>query len=313
MPIFSKHDAYHRANDILRKYDEAKANYDKKLEGWKKEGVTPKKQTIEKLQRELDIQRKAAVRGMDMLRTDFREYLTEKTRPFSIRKQNIDGIKQTVITSLSTSDRNFLESLKYIRLSPEELKIYAKQYREDQNTAMCRALDTVAQQWGYETIGLVTDVQKEMQSFDNHLHHIMTALQPINEADTDQAFNNDFVRSVIDQALKDSYEFNDDGTLREQIEIKRKPETIEEEISDMLNRPDPNEKAVDEFGQQLEFARGLNGEKYAQDMMIAEAQAQASRIIRDAQANTGTAEAVSPKSETESEIPHSGEVWGSRS
>ena len=275
--IKSRYDAYTRGKKILADYDALVKRQDEKKALWDKEGTSPKRETVDKMEHELKIQRQAAQRELAMLKTDYSAYLNEASKPFAV----IDGR----IVAPCSNELNFLSALEYIRLTPEQIQFYGNVLRSQGNRPMCAALAKKCEEWGYKTENLVMDPEKEMQKFDAYVQGLQVMMEPVNVADYVMQTKVYYYRTTLDETVEASMEFDSKGDPRDPIVVTKIPQTVEEELISIALKEGNDNKPADDFATELQATEGFWGKKAAEDLMIAESKAQAGRVSRDREAS----------------------------
>lgn len=307
MAIRSKYDCFCRLSHILQNVDDTKKQREIKMKKWASEKVTPTREAVAELDRIDSISRKTAERSMQELRKEYTKYLQAEALPFKIKEIPKNGVPlKELVTDVSLSDMKFLDMLNHITLSPSEIEYYGQYFINENRMALARALKQKAESWGYNVSGLCPSPDEELAEFDRACFRVKMLIKPIVEWDALQQTNNAIFRDQLREMVEASQHLP-------QIEVTKKTETPEENIiRDMKKEKEAEEKSADDsFKEKLDFVSGFSGKEGLRDEAEIEARTRANMVHLDNLANKESVEAASP--EPESEIPHSGEVWGANS
>lgn len=282
MGVNSRYDAYSRIQKILETYQKEVSDRADLVKSQRKSGYEPTKKTLAEMQRQDRIARETAIRGLDLLRGDYLQYVNEKSRPFPLLEiRNIDKSTRTVVGAPDDYNLRFLKSLQYIQLNKAELQFYADFFNKSGDLATLRALATKAKEWGYQLDG-VYDAEKEMQKFDKALKRASLLMDPVTEGDSIGEVNHAIFYDELQTMIKTSPEYNPDGSPMDSITVEKIPESIEESIALEMNAE--KSPKTDEYAEKLQFIQGFDGLDGLRDEMETQAKAQARRVMMDNEA-----------------------------
>lgn len=276
MAILSRYDAYNRLASVLQSVDDVRKARADKMTRWKSEKLIPSGEAILELDK-LDRQaRQTAERSMKELKKAYKEFLQSESLPFTIREVERDGIRfRDICSDVSGSDMRFLELLDHFKLSKAEVE-YLGQYCIDENRpALARALKEKAESWGFDVKGLCTDPDQELKEFDRACNRVSQLLKPIQEGDYLQETHNAIFRDELREMIENSRN-------APQIEVTKKPESVEESIvQDLQKQKEAQERSVDAFGEKMQFVQGFSGSEGVENEMMVEAKTRANLVHMD--------------------------------
>lgn len=165
MKIKSLHHALAEGLQICKDYKNFCTQQERETEQAKRQGYVLTAEKRQEMDSAREFNRKSALKQLNLLRESYREYLESDSQllPFGY----VDGSETPV--GFSTSEIRFLQSMQYIKLSPEQFQAYIKHYAADNsNPAMVTALKQMAEKEGYKVTGIDSrTVPERMTAFDN--------------------------------------------------------------------------------------------------------------------------------------------------
>lgn len=236
MKIKSLHHALETGLHICADYKRFCDQQQKEVEHMQKQGfiLSPEKRSEMDSKREFN--RKSALKQLNLLRESYREYLESDSQllPFGY----VDGSETPV--GFSTSEIRFLQSMQYIKLSPEQYEAYIKRYSTDSsNPAMVQALVQMAEKEGYKVEGLDgRTVPEKLTEFDNVVKKLgMQLREPEYYQD---AFNKTSADMMLEQveALKEKEYAGNRSKLIDEISVKD-PATEKLDVFGVSVEPEP--------------------------------------------------------------------------
>ena len=175
MKISNLYQAIKTGIAITEDYKKSVKQVERDIEYAKSRGMVYTQEKMQEFSDKKEQQRQSALKQLVLLRADYETYLKDEKQllPFGIDK---DGVP----ASFTSSELRFLESLKYMNLTPEMFEGYLKIYAKDaSNPAMVSALTNMATLQGYRVEGVDTrNTSEKMAEFDQIIDKLAKQLQP---------------------------------------------------------------------------------------------------------------------------------------
>lgn len=265
-----KYKFFEEIQDILKNAELNQGKRSEQVERAKAQGyqLTPQKRE-EHFKARLEDLRTARER-FSKLQKDFNQYVIEEARPFSIIEfENPSGKKEKRLASLRSDEREFLETLKFIPLAPEDYVFLAEYARNNDRSLLCHALIAQAEQNGYALTGVLPDPKKEIKEFETCLKMADILLDPDGYEKSHVAE----CRVLLENAIKNAFPYDDTGkTKHETITIEKKDYDLGENPGTLTN-----EKPADDLTERMAFYNGFEPGS-GDDMAMAVARARTEHV-----------------------------------
>lgn len=275
MKIKSLHHALDEGLQICKDYKNFCTQQERETEQAKRQGYVLTAEKRQEMDSKREFNRKSALKQLDLLRESYREYLESDSQllPFGY----VDGSETPV--GFSNSEIKFLQSMQYIRCTPEQFEAYIKHYSADtSNPAMVTALKQMAEKEGFKVTGIDSrTVPERMTEFDNVIKKLgMQLREPEFYEDGFNKVSADMMLEEV-EALKEKEYAGNRSKLIDEISVS---DPADEKIDAMgvpvvIDEPEPETPEQDRA-----LLEGFIGKEGVEELDRVEATARASMVRR---------------------------------
>lgn len=276
MKIKSLHHALAEGLQICKDYKNFCTQQERETEQAKRQGYVLTAEKRQEMDSAREFNRKSALKQLNLLRESYREYLESDSQllPFGY----VDRSETPV--GFSTSEIRFLQSMQYIKLSPEQFQAYIKHYAADNsNPAMVTALKQMAEKEGYKVTGIDSrTVPERMTAFDNVIKKLgMQLREPEFYEDGFNQVSADMMLEEV-EALKEKEYAGNRSKLIDEISVKD-PATEKLDVFGVSVEPEPEGEKITPQDER-NILTGLLGKETVEEQDRVEATAHAEMARR---------------------------------